>query len=101
MFGFPEPFSIFIAFLINTATGGTFVINEKDLSLYTVITTGIINPASFAVLSLNSFTNCMMFTPLPPNAGPTGGAGVAFAASICNLIIFEISFSAILKFRLL
>jgi hypothetical protein len=42
-----------------------------------------------------------MFTPLPPNAGPTGGAGVAFAASICNFIIFEISFSAISNFRLL
>ena len=45
LFGFPDPFSIFIAFFINTATGGTFVMNSKDLSLYTVITTGIINPA--------------------------------------------------------
>ena len=44
LFGFPEPFSIFIYFLINTATGGTFVIYSKDLSLYTVITTGIIIP---------------------------------------------------------
>ena len=33
-----------IDFLIKTATGGTFVINSKDLSLYTVITTGIIIP---------------------------------------------------------
>ena len=36
---------ILIAFFINTATGGTFVIKENVLSLYTVITTGIINPA--------------------------------------------------------
>jgi hypothetical protein len=27
-----------------------------------------------------------MLTPAWPNAGPTGGAGVAFAAMICNLI---------------
>ena len=27
-----------------------------------------------------------MLTPLEPKAGPTGGAGVAFPASICNLI---------------
>ena len=44
LFGFPEPFSNLIAFLINTATGGTFVINVNDLSEYTVITTGIIIP---------------------------------------------------------
>ena len=71
-------------------------INVNDLSLYTVITVGIIIPGWLAVLSLNSLTNCIMFTPLAPKAGPTGGAGVAFPASICNLIIFEISFSAIL-----
>ena len=67
----------------------------KDLSLYTVITTGIIIPGWFAVLSLNSFTNCIMLTPLDPNAGPTGGAGVAFPASICNFIKLLISFYAI------
>lgn len=33
MFGFPEAFSILAAFLIKTATGGTFVTNSKDLSL--------------------------------------------------------------------
>ena len=44
LFGFPEPFSYLIAFLINTATGGTFVIKVNDLSEYTVITTGIIIP---------------------------------------------------------
>ena len=69
---------------------------SNDLSLYTVITTGIIIPGWFAVLSLNSFTNCIILTPLEPKAGPTGGAGDAFPASICNLIKFDISFSAIL-----
>ena len=34
LFGFPDPFSILIDFLIKTATGGTLVINSKDLSLY-------------------------------------------------------------------
>ena len=33
LLGFPEPFSILADFLINTATGGTFVINSNDLSL--------------------------------------------------------------------
>ena len=71
--------------------------NSNDLSLYTVITTGIIIPGWFAVLSLNSLTNCIIFTPLEPKAGPTGGAGVAFPASICSLITFAISFCAIFK----
>ncbi len=43
---------------------------------------------------MNSFTNCIILTPLDPNAGPTGGAGVAFPASICNLIKLLISLSA-------
>ena len=34
MLGFPEPLFNPNAFLIKTATGGTFVINSKDLSLY-------------------------------------------------------------------
>ena len=51
LFGFPDAFFNPNAFLIRTATGGTFVINSNDLSAYTEITTGIINPAWFAVLS--------------------------------------------------
>ncbi len=66
--------------------------NSNVLSLYTVKTTGILTPPKFAVLSLNSFTNCMIFTPVPPNAGPTGGAGLAFPAGICNFITLPISF---------
>jgi hypothetical protein len=74
--------------------------NVKDLSLYTEITTGIVIPGWLAVLSLNSLTNCIILTPLEPKAGPTGGAGVALPASICNLITLTTSFSAILKLLL-
>jgi len=37
----------------------------------------------------------MILTPLEPKAGPTGGAGVALPASICNFITFTTSFSAL------
>src|SRR5674476_706069 len=39
--GFGEPFFVLEASIIWTATGGVFVINSKDLSLYTVIITGM------------------------------------------------------------
>ncbi len=45
LFGSPEAVSKPAAFLSNTAAGGVFVMNENDLSWYTVITTGIIIPA--------------------------------------------------------
>lgn len=53
---------------------------EKVLSVYTVMTTGMIMPASFWVRSLNSLQKPGMFTPCWPSAGPIGGAGVALAA---------------------
>jgi hypothetical protein len=49
--------------LIKTAAGGVFVINEKLLSAYTVITTGMISPISAFVRSLNSLVNAAMLTP--------------------------------------
>src|SRR6476646_3673946 len=51
-----------------------------------VITTGMIRPSwSFAlVFALKALQNSMMFTPCGPRAVPTGGAGVAFPAGICN-----------------
>ena len=52
-----EPDSSLQAFFKRTAAGGVFVMKEKDLSAYTVITTGMIRPASLAVLSLNYFVN--------------------------------------------
>src|ERR1700679_3589798 len=38
----------------------------------------------FCVRALNCLQNSMMLTCAWPNAGPTGGAGVALPASICN-----------------
>src|SRR5919109_772421 len=43
-------------------------------------------PASLLVAALNSLQNAMMLTPCWPRAGPTGGAGLACPAGICNLI---------------
>ena len=37
------------------------------------------------VLALNALQNSMMLTPCGPSAVPTGGAGVALPAGICNL----------------
>src|SRR5580658_10941692 len=50
------------------------------------MTTGITNPASALVTALNSLQKPMMLTPCWPSAGPTGGAGFACPAGICNLI---------------
>src|SRR5699024_8035911 len=53
LFGTPEPDWILHAFLIRTAAGGVFVMKLKLLSLYTVITTGMIRSPWSAVLALN------------------------------------------------
>src|SRR3954452_17626048 len=66
------------------AAGGVFVMKVKDLSEKIVISTGRIVPASLDVRELNSFTNAMMLMPCGPRAVPTGGAGVAWPAGICN-----------------
>src|SRR5665647_111538 len=68
------------------ATGGVFTIKSKDLSAKTVMTTGNTLPAWSWVRALNCLQNCMMFTPLDPKAGPTGGEGFAAPPLICNLI---------------
>ena len=82
----PEPDLMLQAFFNSTAAGGVFVTKLKLLSAYTVITTGMIRSPLSAVLALNCFVNSTMFTPCCPSAGPTGGAGVALPAGICNLI---------------
>src|SRR5512135_2797353 len=46
----------------------------------------MISPSSFAVFALKALQKSMMLTPAWPSAGPTGGAGVALPAGICNLI---------------
>src|SRR5689334_9718834 len=62
------------------------------------MTTGITRPACSLVLALNSLQNPMMLTPCWPSAGPTGGAGLACPAGICNLIC-PVIFFAILKIQ--
>src|SRR5208337_2907609 len=64
------------------------------------MTTGMIMPGWSLVLALNSLQNAMMLTPCCPNAGPTGGAGLACPAGICNLII-PVIFFAITKLSVL
>jgi hypothetical protein len=49
--------------------------------------TGRTLPALSWVLALNCLQNSMMFKPLEPKAGPTGGDGFAAPPLICNLII--------------
>src|SRR5580692_9680952 len=98
LLGVLEPDVMPAAFLSSTDAGGDLVMNVNDLSWYTVMTTGITRPASFLVTALNSLQKPMMFTPCWPNAGPTGGAGLACPAGICNLICPVIFFA--IKFYL-
>src|ERR1017187_1110463 len=83
--------------LISTGTGGVLVMNVNERSEKIVITTGMISPSwSLAdVLALNALQKSMMLTPCGPSAVPTGGAGVALPAGICNftdaVIFFAIS----------
>ena len=85
--GSPEPFSIPAASLISTAAGGVLVMKSNERSSKTVISTGMIVPASCWVWALNALQNSMMFTPCWPSAGPTGGAGLAAPAGIWSLIM--------------
>src|SRR5438094_3944497 len=63
LFGSLEPAAILAAFFKRTAAGGLLVINVKDLSLYTVLTTGRMSPAWFLVAALNSLQNDMLLPP--------------------------------------
>ena len=47
----------------------------------------MISPSSLAVFALKFLQKSMMFTPCGPSAVPTGGAGVALPAEICNFTI--------------
>src|SRR5207342_234117 len=76
------------AFLIKADIGGILVMKVKERSSNTVMTAGMIMPASMGLVrSLNCLQKSMMLTPCWPNAGPTGGAGFAAPAGICSLII--------------
>jgi hypothetical protein len=59
-------------------------VNER--SSYTEISTGMTWPRCDSVAWLYARQNSIMLTPCWPRAGPTGGAGVAAPALICNLI---------------
>src|SRR6267154_3674335 len=93
LLGVLDPDVMPAAFLSNTDAGGDLVMKVNDLSWNTVITTGITRPASALVAALNSLQNAMMLTPCWPSAGPTGGAGLAWPAGICNLICPVIFFA--------
>src|SRR5690242_15935501 len=84
--GSADPLARFTARLMSTGTGGVLVMNVKERSEKMVITTGIIRPSwSFdEVLALKALQKSMILTPCGPRAVPTGGAGVAFPAGICN-----------------
>src|SRR6476646_9047067 len=93
LFGSFEPAAMLAAFFSSIEAGGDLVINVKLLSLKTVITTGRISPTCFWVTALNSLQKAMILTPFCPRAGPTGGAGLAWPAGICSLIVATISFA--------
>ena len=69
------------------------ILKSNFLSLYTVISTGTGLPAIDFVLSLKALQNSIIFTPRWPNAGPTGGAGLACPPLICSFINPLISFA--------
>src|SRR3954466_9743908 len=88
-----------IAWRIRTAAGGVLVTNVNERSSYTVMTTGIVVPMSFAVWALNALTNSMMLMPCWPRAGPTGGAGEAWPPGACSLMVVR-TFLAMIAFPL-
>ncbi len=59
---------------------------DEGLIIPVVVTiAGMIKPSCAAVLALKFLQKSMMLTPCGPSAVPTGGAGVALPAAICNL----------------
>src|SRR5256885_5581178 len=57
------------------------------------MTTGMTIPPWSRVAALYSLQKAMILTPCWPSAGPTGGAGLAWPAGICNLIWAVIFFA--------
>src|SRR5271170_3068231 len=95
LFGSAEPLAMPTARLISTGTGGVLVMNVNERSEKMVITTGMIRPSWSLpeVLALKALQKSMMLTPCGPNAVPTGGAGVALPAGICNFTFAVIFFA--------
>src|SRR5436189_3238177 len=82
LFGSADPLAMFAARFSSTAAGGVLVMKVYERSAYTVTTTGMMRPSSFAVRALKFLQKSMMLTPWGPRAVPTGGAGVALPAAI-------------------
>src|SRR6185369_5484930 len=87
LLGSADPFAMFAARFSRIDAGGVFVMKLYDRSAYTVTTTGMMRPSSFAVFALKFLQKSMMFTPCGPSAVPTGGAGVALPAAIWSFTI--------------
>ena len=81
---FDESVDVSLRINLKQSKGGDLIIKSNFLSLYTVITTGTGLPINAFVFSLKALQNSIMFIPLCPNAGPTGGAGLAWPPLICN-----------------
>src|SRR5580704_10629804 len=66
------------------------------------MTTGRMSPTCFWVTALNSLQKAIILTPFCPRAGPTGGAGLAWPAGICSLMVattsFAIVFNVVIQF---
>src|SRR3954453_11160097 len=90
--GSPLPLSTPAAASSSRAAGGVLVTKVNERSSYTEISTGTTLPRCASVAALYCLQNSMMLTPCWPNAGPTGGAGVAAPALIWSLIRPEIFF---------
>src|SRR6185369_4572778 len=69
------------------------MIKSKLLSVYTVIKTGSTLPILSCVRALNCLQNSMILIPLEPNAGPIGGAGLAWPPLHCSFTKPVISFA--------
>src|SRR5208337_4220718 len=101
LLGVPEPFATPAARFSRIAAGGVLVMKVNVRSLYTETTTGMISPSNSLALvfALNCLQNSMMLICACPSAGPTGGAGVALPAAICNFTepVAFFAMSALLK----
>src|SRR5207302_8434145 len=94
-----DPAEVLADFFTRIAAGGRLVVQVNKLSLTTVITSGKMSPACFWVAALTSLQSAMMLTPRGPSAVPTGGAGFAWPAGICNLMCAIISFAITKSFK--
>src|SRR5271169_2807055 len=80
LLGIGEPLAAPLALISSTEAGGLLVMKVKERSANTVTITGMIRPCMFWVCALNALQNSMILTPRWPNAGPTGGEGLAAPA---------------------